>query len=232
MPPRRQRQRTSSTACTTAGRAARGGPGSAWSGRGPPAPAARWSAGLAAIGVTAHRAGLPSRAAGRPAVLGGGPRPGQRGRDRFRRRSCSQHGHGPGCPLSGRAAAVRVVAGSAPGRAAARVERAPGRRVAQVGRRARDAGHRPSVGPCSGGNELSRPRVYGCRGARKSRRRVRPLDQPPGVHDRDRVGDLHQQRQVVRDEQDGEAELGRAAGSAPRGSPAGSPRPARWSARP
>ena len=35
---------------------------------------------------------------------------------------------------------------------------------------------------------------------------VGPLDQPPGVHHRDRVGDLDQQRQVVGDEQHREAE--------------------------
>ena len=48
--------------------------------------------------------------------------------------------------------------------------------------------------------------MYGCRGARNSDLAGRLLDQLAGVHDRDRVGDLDEQRQVVGDEQDAEAE--------------------------
>ena len=62
--------------------------------------------------------------------------------------------------------------------------------------------------------------------------RRRLLDDAPAVHDRDPVGELHQQRQVVGDEDDREAELARAARPAGRGSAAARPRRARSSARP
>ena len=62
-------------------------------------------------------------------------------------------------------------------------------------------------GPVSGGNDSSSPRVYGCRGSREQRVGRRGLDDLAGVHDRDPVGELDQQRQVVRDEEHREAEL-------------------------
>ena len=115
---------------------------------------------------------------------------------------------------------------------AARMEAAALGRRAEVGRRAGDARHahdrpgerreRAASGRC----------VYGCSGAAVDRARRRLLDDLAGVHDRDAVRDLDQQREVVRDEEDGEAELALAASSPAAGSRAGRRRRARSSARP
>ena len=74
----------------------------------------------------------------------------------------------------------------------------------------------------------------GCTGARVARTdpRGRHLDQFAGVHDPDPVGELDQQRQVVRDEQDREAEAAPSAPGSPEGSASAPPRRARSSARP
>ena len=64
-----------------------------------------------------------------------------------------------------------------------------------------------SSGPVSGGNDCIRPIVYGCFALSCSSDARAQLDDLAGVHDRDPVGDLDQQRQVVRDEEDGEAAL-------------------------
>ena len=48
--------------------------------------------------------------------------------------------------------------------------------------------------------------MYGCAGRWWICSARADLDDPAGVHDRDAVGDLEQQREVVRDEQDGEVQ--------------------------
>ncbi len=62
-------------------------------------------------------------------------------------------------------------------------------------------------GPVSGGNDCISPIVYGCFGVVVQLRRTRQLDDLARVHDRDPVGDLDQQRQIVGDEQNREAAL-------------------------
>ena len=64
-----------------------------------------------------------------------------------------------------------------------------------------------SIGPVSGGNEVSRPCVYGMLRVREERASRRGLDDLPRVHDPDPVRELDQQREVVRDEQHGEVEV-------------------------
>ena len=64
-----------------------------------------------------------------------------------------------------------------------------------------------SSGPLSGGNDCSSPCVYGCCGSAPSFCGGRALDDLARVHDRDPVGELEQQRDVVRDEEDGEPEV-------------------------
>ena len=51
--------------------------------------------------------------------------------------------------------------------------------------------------PARSGTARSSRRVYGCRGALKMRSRGAALDDPPGVHDRDAVGELGDDREVV-----------------------------------
>ncbi len=63
-----------------------------------------------------------------------------------------------------------------------------------------------TIGPVRGGNELISPAVYGWSGRSEEDVRGRRLDDLAGVHDRDAIAELDEQRQVVRDEQHGEAE--------------------------
>ena len=91
------------------------------------------------------------------------------------------------------------------GERAARDERAAGQRVAQVGRRAGDADQLPARSVQRGERVQQSPGV-GVRGLAHDGRRGAGLEQPARVHDRDPVGQLEQQRQVVGDEQDREAE--------------------------
>ena len=88
---------------------------------------------------------------------------------------------------------------------AARVEDAPGGKLPQVGRRARDAGHGHAR------TVQGRERAQQAERVRMSRAPVQlaggsRFHQPARVHHRDGVGDLDQQRQVMGDEQDREAE--------------------------
>ena len=89
---------------------------------------------------------------------------------------------------------------------AARVERAPGRDRAQVRRRPGNAGHRHPC-PVHRRERIQQPMGVGVAGRPEQCRGRGPLDQAPGVHDRDLVGQLDQQREVVRDEQGREAEV-------------------------
>ena len=81
------------------------------------------------------------------------------------------------------------------------------------------------------GTASSRPRVYGwlCRANSASVRGL--LDGAPGVHDHDPVGEVGDHAEVVRDEQDRGADLGRAGRAARRGCRPARSRRARWSAR-
>ena len=88
---------------------------------------------------------------------------------------------------------------------AARHERAAGQRVAQVGRRARDAGQVPA-GPADRGERVEQAPGVGVGRLAHEVLRLPGLHQPSRVHDRDPVGQLEQQRQVVGDEQDREVE--------------------------
>ena len=56
------------------------------------------------------------------------------------------------------------------------------------------------------GTASSSIRVYGCRGAREQRARRRQLDDAAEVHHADAIGDVVDDREVVRDEEIGEAE--------------------------
>ena len=62
-------------------------------------------------------------------------------------------------------------------------------------------------GPVSDGNEFIKPCVYGCSGLSNSSCAGASSTISPGVHDRDAVGELDHQREVVRDEEDREAQL-------------------------
>ena len=64
-----------------------------------------------------------------------------------------------------------------------------------------------SIGPVSGGNELEQPDGVRVQRVGEELLRLGQLDDLARVHDRDPVGELEQQRQVVRDEQHREAEL-------------------------
>ena len=142
-----------------------------------------------------------------------------------RSRPPQAQGPGSGTASSGGTGSVSVqppAGGQAPGRppppaagnrpcsgrwrTAARVEHAAGRQQAQVRGRAGDAGHRNSraVQRRERVEQAQRVRVARCV---EQRRRAGALHQPSRVHHRDRVGDLDEQRQVVSDEDDREAEL-------------------------
>ena len=178
------------------GPAGPGGPGgpaawrSAWSGGGPRGSARAWS----------QRAPY---AVGR----GLGPvrlRPGQRAGDR-RGPVVQPAGHHPAAPARGGARAGAAVRQ----RSSANSQRGWNTHPAGSSRRSGGEPGMPVIrrrGPCRAGNELSSPSVYGWRGERNSGGRLRLLDHPARVHHRDGVGDLDQQRQVMGDEQDGEAE--------------------------
>ena len=92
-----------------------------------------------------------------------------------------------------------------------RVARVTAARVERAARRAacRRSGGEPGMpascprGPCTLGNEPSRPRVYGCAGSWICVGAA-DLDHLARVHDRDAVRDLEQQREVVGDEEDRE----------------------------
>ena len=90
---------------------------------------------------------------------------------------------------------------------AARMEPAPEGGAGEVGRGAGDAGE-PLDRPVSGGNEPGARRCTGGAGSTRSRAAGATLDDLARVHDRDAVRELEEQRQVVRDEQHREAELG------------------------
>ena len=92
------------------------------------------------------------------------------------------------------------------GRPAARHERAARERAAQVGRRAGDPSQPATRARAAGGTSRA---ARACRGARRRRGSASAgadSTNLAGVHDHDPVGDLEQQREVVGDEQDREAE--------------------------
>ena len=64
---------------------------------------------------------------------------------------------------------------------------------------------RADCGPRSRGTAASSARVYGCAGASNSFEHRSALHEPPGVHDRDAVGDRGDDAEIVRDDQDADA---------------------------
>ena len=66
-------------------------------------------------------------------------------------------------------------------------------------------------GPRMDGNASSSPRLYGCAGVSNTVAGRPGLDHLPGVHHQQPVGEVADQRHVVGDEDDREAELAAAA---------------------
>ena len=129
----------------------------------------------------------------------GPPRRGGRRRS-ARARSRGARGRSVGLPRVERVVARVAVR-------AARMEAAAGRRLREVGRRAGNPGEPLRAVRSAAGTTPAGRRVYGCRGASCSTDDARRLDDLARVHDRDPVGDLEQQREVVRDEENREAAL-------------------------
>ena len=112
-----------------------------------------------------------------------------------------------------RCSPFRTAPASCPPRAQAGTAKPQRGRNGQPVGRSRRSGGEPGMpassrrGPRSGGNELQQAPGVRVRGlADRSLARRRLLHDPARVHDRDPVGELEQQRQVVGDEQDREAE--------------------------
>ena len=129
---------------------------------------------------------------------------------------------------SPRAAAEQRAAGTRPARQsvlrerAARME-AAARRRRRRGRAARRGSTRErSRTSSTSGTERSRPSVYGCRGSRKTVVDGARLDDLARVHHGDAPAGLRDHREVVRDEDEADAELARAATRAASGSDPGS----------
>jgi len=88
----------------------------------------------------------------------------------------------------------------------ARMEAAASGRIRKIGRRARDAGQADDR-PVERREGAHQPDGVGVLGALEQVVGRRRLDDLARVHDRDPVAELDEQREVVRDEQDGEPEL-------------------------
>ena len=86
------------------------------------------------------------------------------------------------------------------------MERAARRRVERIRHLAGDRRPRRARSSARSGTASSSIRVYGCCGAPNSAPRRRQLDDAAEVHDADAVGDVVDDREVVRDEEVGEAQ--------------------------